>query len=420
MAEPVIVLEDVVKRFRLYHDVISGPIKELLFFWQRERYYEEFLAVDGVSFSIERGEVVGLIGPNGSGKTTILKMIAGLLEANEGRLDVRGKVTALLAQGVGVHPEFTGRENVLYGGMLLGMSKEEVLAKLEGIVAFAELGDFIDRPLRTYSSGMRARLLFAISMSIDPDILIVDEALATGDAYFLHKSSGRIRELCASGATILFVSHSIRQVQSLCSRVLVLERGELVFDGPVHEGTRRYIQAVHARTDEPSEPGALVPSAGTGEVELRAAYFRAEGERRELLTLGRPCELVLELRCAEAQARVTPAIRVYSRKSATTYAIFPYYQGRLAGAPPHEPVDLPAGESRVVLSFDPLVMGDGDYSLDVFAYRAEGEEGGAETSLACYEEVARFRCVYEEEIAYGRGTLTEIPVQGLRVEQDPA
>lgn len=231
MSETAIRLINVSKRFKLYNNPITGPIKEILFFWNSRQYYQEFKAVKNVSLEIKKGEVVGIIGPNGAGKTTLLKMIAGLLPVDEGRIKINGKVTALLALGVGINPEFTGRENIFYSGLLLGMSKKEIQCKTPSIIEFAELGEYIDRPIRTYSSGMKARLLFATSMSIDPDILIVDEALATGDAYFVQKSSERIKELCESGATILFVSHNMLQIESLCKRALLLVGGQLIQDG---------------------------------------------------------------------------------------------------------------------------------------------------------------------------------------------
>lgn len=240
MTDVAIRVERVSKRFKLYHNVITGPIKERLFFWKAHQYYQEFMAVRDVSFEIKRGEVVGIIGPNGAGKTTLLKMVAGLLPVQAGHIEVNGKITALLALVVGVHPEFAGRENILYGGMLLGMSKREVLRKMNAIIEFAELGKFIDQPFRTYSSGMRARLLFAISMSIDPDVLIVDEALATGDTHFLRKCTNRIREICASGATILFVSHNLLQIRQLCNRAYFMAEGSILFEGPPDDAIASY------------------------------------------------------------------------------------------------------------------------------------------------------------------------------------
>ena len=243
-------LTDVSKRFKLYHNPITGPVKEILFFWNRKQYYDDFLAVNNVSMEIKRGEVVGIIGPNGAGKTTLLKMIAGLLPVDGGKIEINGKVTALLALGVGVHPEFTGKENILYGGMLLGMSKRDVLAKMDSIIEFAELGDYINHPFRTYSSGMKARLLFAISMSIDPDILIVDEALATGDSYFLSKSRKRILELCNSGATILFVSHNLSQIQELCSRVFFMAEGQAKAEGLPQQTIKSYYEWIFEKENQ--------------------------------------------------------------------------------------------------------------------------------------------------------------------------
>jgi ABC-type polysaccharide/polyol phosphate transport system ATPase subunit len=231
MSDVAIRATNLCKRFKLYDDMITGPVKELIFFWRRRDFFQEFPAVNDVSFEIKRGEVVGIVGPNGAGKSTLLKMIAGLLNIDGGTLEVNGRVTALLALGVGVHPEFTGRENIFYGAMLLGMSKREVLGKMDSIIEFAELGDYIDRPFRTYSSGMRARLLFSISMSIDPDILIVDEALATGDSYFVQKCLRRIREICQGGATILFVSHNLQQVKTLCRRAFLMHNGYMLKTG---------------------------------------------------------------------------------------------------------------------------------------------------------------------------------------------
>lgn len=264
-------LSNVSKRFKLYHNQISGPLKELLFFWKGQQYYDEFMAVRDVSMEVKCGEVVGIIGPNGAGKTTLLKMVAGLLPVDEGKIEVNGHVTALLTLGVGVHPEFTGRENIRYGGMLLGMSKAEVIQKTSTIIEFAELGEYIDHPVRTYSSGMKARLLFAISMSINPDILIVDEALSTGDTYFVRKCSKRIREICRSGATVLFVSHNMNQVQELCQRALLLDHGHLLADTDPNSAHHLYSQLVFEReTKNRSLPERteLCRTGGTGEILL--------------------------------------------------------------------------------------------------------------------------------------------------------
>ncbi len=244
MSDIAVRVENVHKDYKLYQSPAVGPIKDLLFPWTRARNSTLFPAVRNVSFEVRRGEIIGIIGPNGAGKTTLLKMIAGLLPVDGGRIEVNGTITALLALGVGVHPEFSGRDNILYGAMLLGVPKATVLARMDEIVAFADIGPFIDQPFRTYSSGMRARLLFAISMSISPDILIVDEALATGDAQFLSKSRQKILELCKSGATILFVSHNVEQIREICGRCLLLYNGTLIKDGASEEVIAEYFRLV--------------------------------------------------------------------------------------------------------------------------------------------------------------------------------
>ena len=271
MKDVVISVEHVSKRFKLYENIIMDPIKEHLFFWRKGDFYREFWALRDVCFEVNKGEIIGIIGGNGAGKTTLLKLIAGLLEADRGTVRVNGKVTALLTLGLGFHQEFTGRENILYGGMLLGMSKKEVLKKMPDIIEFAEIGDYIDRPLRTYSSGMKARLIFATSMSIDPDILLVDEALATGDSYFVQKCSKRIEAICKSGATILYVSHNLWQVQQLCHRVMLMDKGERVADGDPSTVVSQYHNLTFEK--EKSHPlilenQGLKRTGGTGEVVL--------------------------------------------------------------------------------------------------------------------------------------------------------
>jgi ABC-type polysaccharide/polyol phosphate transport system ATPase subunit len=263
-------VRNVSKRFKLYRNMVLGPLKDLLFFWRKGTHYREFRAVHDVSFQVRRGEVVGIVGPNGAGKTTLLKMIAKLLPIDSGSIEVRGRVNALLALGVGVHPEFTGRENIYYGALMLGMKAAEIEAKMDSIIEFAELGDFIEQPFRTYSSGMRSRLLFSISMSIEPDILIVDEALATGDAYFVQKCAKRIRELCTGGATILFVSHNLTQIEEMCERAIFIAEGRVIHQGDPQSVIRAYNTWTFEREKGHAKSGAseelLPPVGGNGQV----------------------------------------------------------------------------------------------------------------------------------------------------------
>jgi lipopolysaccharide transport system ATP-binding protein len=299
--EIVIDVSHVSKRFKLYHNAVLGPLKELLFFWKRENLYREYLAVDDVSFSIKRGEIVGIIGPNGAGKTTLLKMIAGLLPVKDGTISVKGKITALLALGVGVHPEFSGRENIFFNGLLLGMSPKEINGKTEDIISFSEIGQFIDQPFRTYSSGMKARLLFAISMSVDPDIMIVDEALATGDIAFVRKCERRIRELCASGATILFVSHNMIQINSLCDRSLLLMKGKVICSGPPLEVFNQYrelyVETESERLAKAAKKEKFVRVGGNGELSLEEVVYRdSAGNSKNAFLTGGPMTIEFKLK----------------------------------------------------------------------------------------------------------------------------
>ena len=266
--QTAVCVKDVSKRFKIYHNARTGLLKELLFPWKKKQYYSQFFAVRNVSLDIRRGEVVGVIGPNGAGKSTLLKMVAGLLPVDQGQIHINGKVTAVMAMGVGAHPEFTGRENILYGAMLLGMSKRDVLRKMPSIIEFSELEDYIDRPLRTYSSGMTARLLFSIAMSVEPDILIVDEALATGDQRFVDKCVRRIKEFAARGVTIFFVSHNLGLVQDLCHRAVLMNQGEAVFIGEPEETIKHYQHLSGGAPVSLPAGGKLESVSGSGQVKI--------------------------------------------------------------------------------------------------------------------------------------------------------
>ncbi len=207
------------------------------------------VALDNLSLSIREGERIGVIGRNGAGKSTLLQMLAGITEPTSGVLSISGKVTAVLTLGVGLREDLTGRENIYLDGETQGKVKEKMGADVDAIVEFAELGKFIDLPLRTYSTGMKARLAFAMITQINPEILIIDEALSVGDAAFSVKAGKRIAQLCAQGAIVLIVSHSMQSIRELCNRCLWLHQGKLVMDGPPELVTRAYLESVR-ETDE--------------------------------------------------------------------------------------------------------------------------------------------------------------------------
>lgn len=203
-------------------------------------YYREFWAVSDVSFQVERGEAVGIIGRNGSGKSTLLQMICGTLAPTGGRIDVDGRVAALLELGSGFNPEFTGRENVFLNGAVFGLSREEIDARMLDILEFADIGDFIDQPVKTYSSGMFVRLAFSVVMHVEPQILIVDEALSVGDAFFQSKCASALKGLMKKGVTVLFVSHDTHAVKSMCTKAVLMESGKMVAYGDPVEVVERY------------------------------------------------------------------------------------------------------------------------------------------------------------------------------------
>jgi lipopolysaccharide transport system ATP-binding protein len=206
----------------------------------RVRFHKEFTALKDVSFEIKKGETVGIIGRNGSGKSTLLQLICGILKPTSGAVEVNGRISALLELGAGFNPEFTGRENVYFQGAVMGVSKEEMTRRFDDIAAFADIGEFIDQPVRTYSSGMFVRLAFSVAVHVEPQILVVDEALAVGDAQFQAKCFQRIKSIQKNGGSILLVSHVLEQVGHFCDRVLILDDGTLLADGNASETLTRY------------------------------------------------------------------------------------------------------------------------------------------------------------------------------------
>lgn len=217
---------------------------------ESRRYFREFWALKDVSFEVKKGETVGIIGRNGSGKSTLLQIICGTLSPTGGTVETRGRIAALLELGSGFNPEFTGRENVYLNAAVLGLSKEEVDARFDAIAAFADIGEFIEQPVKTYSSGMVVRLAFAVSINVDPEILIVDEALSVGDELFQRKCFSRIESIRASGATILFVSHSGSTIVELCDRAVLLDSGEKLMVGLPKQVVGRYQKLLYAPVDK--------------------------------------------------------------------------------------------------------------------------------------------------------------------------
>jgi len=252
---PAIEARHLTKVYRLYRRPVDSLLEMLL----RRPRHTPFYALRDLSFTVSRGETVGIIGDNGAGKSTLLKIVAGTVRPTSGQIEVR--VSAILELGVGFHPDLTGIENARLACALMGLGREETEAKLPAIAAFSELGDFLERPLKTYSSGMKVRLAFAIATSVDPDILIIDEALAVGDGYFQKKCIDRIEAFREGGKTLLFCSHSMYLVKQLCRRAIWLERGSLRMVGEAAEVVAAYQDALRRR-EAPSPPSGKPPPSG--------------------------------------------------------------------------------------------------------------------------------------------------------------
>lgn len=215
-----------------------------------KQYFREFWALREVSFEVGRGQTVGIIGRNGSGKSTLLQIICGTLAPTMGEIETRGRIAALLELGSGFNPEFTGRDNVYMNGAVLGLSKEEIDERFDDIAAFADIGQFIEQPVKTYSSGMAVRLAFAVQATIEPDIFVVDEALAVGDEKFQRKCFARLDDLKSRGTSILFVSHTPSSIIELCDKTLLLEKGQRLLFGPAPKAVRAYQRLIYAPVDE--------------------------------------------------------------------------------------------------------------------------------------------------------------------------
>ena len=268
MGETTIQVDHVSKVYRLYEKP-RDRIKEA-FSLSRKVYYKEHYALQDVSFSVCRGETVGIIGVNGAGKSTILKIITGVLNPTEGNVTVNGRISALLELGAGFNMEYTGIENIYLNGTMIGFSREEIDKKLDDILAFADIGDFVYQPVKTYSSGMFVRLAFAVAINIDPEILIVDEALSVGDAFFQVKCYHKFEEFKRQGRTILFVSHDLGSIQKYCDRVVLLDKGRKLAEGAPKDMIDLY-KKVMVGLETPNAvagaeaPKTLGPEAAPGE-----------------------------------------------------------------------------------------------------------------------------------------------------------
>ena len=318
---------------------------------------QEFWALRDVSFQVMRGQAFGIVGHNGAGKSTLLKHLSGIIRPTQGTLSVKGRLSALIEVGAGFHPDLTGRENIFLYGTILGMSREEIRRKFDAIVEFSGLEDFIDTPVKRYSSGMFARLGFSVSAHVEPDVLIIDEVLSVGDFLFQRKSLQRMKEILATGATVLFVSHNLRAMTDLCSRGLLLEHGQVALDGTAAEVARAYLARATGGQDDQSQKEVYVSSV------------RMTGAKGEDLQFESQQKAVVEVEIT-ANKPVEKVAIVLHMLDDDDYEVFNTSTQRL-GTPPF---DLKAGETKHVTVELTLHLVPGTYHLGIYLHRYDQQK----------------------------------------------
>lgn len=369
MSGPAVLVKGVSKRYPLFsnrgrlHSFKGALLHGEL--WRREREQEGFQALSDVSLEIEPGETFAIIGPNGSGKSTLLKLVAGILQPTSGTIVINGRVTALIELGAGFHPEISGRENALVNGMMLGLSKAEMVARLPGIIEFAGLGQFIDQPVKTYSSGMYVRLGFAVAVAVDPDILIVDEILAVGDEVFAHRCLEKIARLQRQGTAIVMVSHDLSLVEQLANRALYLREGAVIVCAPAAATVARY------RSDVASTEADVAPATGSdrrwgnGHVTLDAVdLLDSNGRPTRLLHGGERASLRLRYTAHQPQEDFVFGVALHREGGGHVWGTNTDLDG-------WQPVRL-SGCGEVRLCFDRLDLAAGRYLVDAAIHTRAG------------------------------------------------
>ncbi len=395
------------KVYKIYRHP-SDMLRELLL---RRPRHQEYQALQEVSFDVRRGEIVGLVGANGAGKSTLLRVLAGVLDASSGSIVVDGRLRAILELGTGFQDQYTGRENVFIGGAVLGYSRKEIADAFDWIVDFAELRRVIDQPFRTYSSGMKARLTFAVTFFKKPEVMIIDEALSVGDVGFTNKCVNRIIELCQGGATALVVSHNMYLVERLCQRVLYLKQGRIVADGPPGEVCKQYERElleqfaerqVAARTEQsaappaaPTQPAEALSAATISrpgpeitDEEIAALFsdpdneapavlhhrlvkllavrvLGGDGRPRSVFHVGEPLRLEFDLDSRLARLNVDVGIQIYHESGIHVVTTTNRFQVDAAGRPERRRLDLAKGVQTFAVEFPRLFLGGGNYFINL-------------------------------------------------------
>ncbi|RMH18957.1 MAG: ABC transporter ATP-binding protein [Acidobacteria bacterium] len=376
MSRPAIEIDHLAKRYRIglaeeLHDTFGGavlswlgsPLSNLRRLRRLSRFdpgddADVIWALRDVTFAVAAGEVVGIIGANGAGKSTLLKILSGITEPTAGRAVIHGRVASLLEVGTGFHPDLTGRDNVYLNGTILGMSKGEIDRKFDEIVDFAEVGTFIDTPIKRYSSGMHVRLAFSVAAHLEPEILLIDEVLAVGDAAFRKRCLGKMGEVAASGRTVLFVSHNLSAVERLCERSVVLDHGRIVFAGPTAAAIDHYLRHT---LDDGAALGDPQRRPGRGRVRFTRIWAESGGAETVHLTSGGEASICLAYRISGAQ----PIRKVRVRLGWTNLLGDPLLTciNDLSGFPIPQ---LPGPEGTIRIHLPRLPLNAGTYRLNAW------------------------------------------------------
>lgn len=325
-----------------------------------QRVGQDFWALNGVSFEVEQGQILGIIGRNGAGKSTLLKLLSRITTPTEGRIRMKGRVSSLLEVGTGFHQELTGRENIYLNGAILGMNKAEIDGKLDEIIAFSGIRHHIDTPVKRYSSGMKVRLGFAVAAHLEPEIMIIDEVLAVGDADFQRKCLGKMKDVASSGRTVLFVSHNMLSVRSLCTRVIWLQDGRVEMDGPTDEVVQRYLSIYADLSDTVEWTAADAPRAD-GVLLRRVALRRPAGQ--DVLGITSPFSIEIDLENVElADGDLNVGIHVYNGDDVLAFA-------STLNESLTERAHLAIGRHRIRCAIPGELLNSGEYRVVVNVFR---------------------------------------------------
>ncbi|MDP3970739.1 MAG: ABC transporter ATP-binding protein [bacterium] len=352
MSKPVILAENISKQYQLgemepyvaLRDVIAKSLNPKKWFTNKESHRETFWALKDINFSIEKGEVIGLIGSNGAGKSTLLKVLSRITSPTTGKITLRGRVASLLEVGTGFHPELTGRENVFLNGAVLGMTKREISKKFDEIVEFAEVEKFLDTPVKRYSSGMRVRLAFAVAAHLEPEILLVDEVLAVGDTQFQKKCLGKMDEVTKEdGRTIIFVSHNMGAIQSLCKSCVVLNQGKIVTIADTDKAVQEYLRLTNSQ------------ESGTGPFDTKIKNFTIEQIRLSQMQYSKPLitELLVTNNTDKELNNIRVGIQIFNSQLARIMTVTAKIDA------------IPKGKHKLEISAEDTNLPPGNYSISL-------------------------------------------------------